>query len=64
MTPHANQDSPIDKGNKRFVVKYGDDWKTIYNSLSELVKGCSADTWEESVIRLRNHFSWEYEGIR
>ena len=63
MTPHANQYSPIGKNEKCLLVKHGDNWENIYTSLSELVRSCSADSWDESVRRLRTHFSWEYEGI-
>ncbi|MFD1739420.1 Imm8 family immunity protein [Bacillus salitolerans] len=64
MTPMANQDYSINKHEKHYLIKYGDNWETIYNSLSEIVKSCSADSWAESVRKLSKHFRWEYEGIR
>ncbi len=64
MTPMANKNYPINKNEKHYLFKYGDNWEALYKSLSEIVKSCSADSWDESVRKLSNHFSWEYDGIR
>ena len=37
------------------------DWNHINQKLNEILYNCSSDTFENSIIRLCNYFSFEYE---
>ena len=36
-------------------------WPLLDRTVREILSVCSAETWNESVLRLQRYFSWEYE---
>ena len=39
-------------------------WEIVEKRLMDIVKKCSANTWDESIQRLQRYFLWEYEDCR
>ena len=39
-------------------------WDTIYNKIDEILEECRGHDWLEMTDKLREHFHWEYEGMK
>lgn len=46
--------------NRIIIVKYFD-FQIFIQSISDIIRTCSRETWSESVNELIKYFAWEYE---